>query len=56
MADRLPLHIPSRIYPVRPGDYELVKAAVNMIYRPSLRARAAALASIVKHRTARLFD
>jgi acyl-CoA reductase-like NAD-dependent aldehyde dehydrogenase len=60
MADRLPLHIPSRIYPVRRGDYELVKAAVDLIYRPlnlsGLRARAEAVTNLVKHTTARLFQ
>jgi len=53
IEDRLPfLHIPSKIYPVKPGDYELVRAAVNLIYRPlsvgGLRARGAALYDIAK--------
>ena len=51
--DRLPfLHIPSKIYPVKPGDYETVRAAINLIYRPlnasGLRARGAALFELAK--------
>jgi acyl-CoA reductase-like NAD-dependent aldehyde dehydrogenase len=51
--DRLPfLHIPSKIFPVKPGDYETVRAAINLIYRPldakGLRARGAALYELAK--------
>lgn len=53
VGDRFPLHIPSKIYPVKPGDYEMVRAAVNLIYRPldltGLRARAEALVDVVRH-------
>ncbi len=55
LSDRFPLHIPSKIYPVKRGDYEMVDAAVELLYRrPSwagLRARARALRSLIKTAT-----
>lgn len=52
VSDRFPLHMPSKIYPVKPGDYEMVQAAVNLLYRPltwqGLKTRAAALRDIVR--------
>jgi acyl-CoA reductase-like NAD-dependent aldehyde dehydrogenase len=53
VGDRFPIHIPSKIYPVKPGDYEMVRAAVNLIYRPldlsGIKARAQALVEVVRH-------
>ena len=47
LPDRFPLHLPAKIYPVRSGDYEMVHATVNLLYRRAnlsgLRARAQAL-------------
>ena len=44
---RFPLHVPSKIYPVQRGDYELVHAAVESPVPPRqlvrLRARGRAL-------------
>jgi acyl-CoA reductase-like NAD-dependent aldehyde dehydrogenase len=59
VTDRLPfLHVPSRIYPVRPGDYEMVKSAVDLIYQPlswaGIKARAGAVASITRQIAARM--
>ena len=55
LSDRFPLHIPSKIYPVKRGDYELVDAAVELLYRRAswdgLRARARALRSLLKTAT-----
>ena len=52
LSDRFPLHVPSKIYPVQRGDYELVHAAVELLYRRAnwsgLRARGRALGSIIK--------
>lgn len=52
LSDRFPLHIPSKIYPAKRGDYELVHAAVDLLYRrlswSGLRARARALGTIIK--------
>jgi acyl-CoA reductase-like NAD-dependent aldehyde dehydrogenase len=60
MSDRFPMHMASRIYPVRPGDYEMVKAAVNLIYRPlklsGLRARAEAIKNLIQHGASRLLQ
>ncbi len=53
VGDRFPIHIPSKIYPVKPGDYEMVRAAVNLIYRPldlaGIKARAQAVVDVVRH-------
>ncbi|HNN54292.1 MAG TPA: aldehyde dehydrogenase family protein, partial [Pseudomonadota bacterium] len=53
VGDRFPIHIPSKIYPVKPGDYEMVRAAVNLIYRPldltGIKARAQAMVDVVRH-------
>jgi acyl-CoA reductase-like NAD-dependent aldehyde dehydrogenase len=42
LSDRLPLHVPSRLYPVGPGDYELARGVIQSIYSPGLGARARA--------------
>lgn len=58
MSDKLPLHLPAKIYPVKPGDYEMVKAAVELLYRPKnlrgLKARAVAVGSLLKKAVGRL--
>ena len=55
LSDRFPLHIPSKIYPVKRGDYEMVDAAVELLYRRAnwdgLRARARALRSLFQNAT-----
>ena len=52
LRDRFPLHMPAKIYPVRPGDYELVHATVDLLYSPAswagLRTRARALGTMIK--------
>jgi len=53
LEDRFPwLHVPMKIYPVAPGDYERVRGAVNLIYRrfdlAGMKARAAALVDLVR--------
>ena len=53
VTDRFPsLHVPAKLYPVKPGDYEMVKAAVDLIYRPlswdGMKARASAVVSLAK--------
>jgi hypothetical protein len=32
LEDRLPLHIPARVYPVGPRDYERARAVIQLLY------------------------
>jgi acyl-CoA reductase-like NAD-dependent aldehyde dehydrogenase len=52
LRDRFPIHLPAKIYPVKRGDYEMVNATVDLLYRPAtwtgLKTRARALGSLLK--------
>jgi acyl-CoA reductase-like NAD-dependent aldehyde dehydrogenase len=54
LSDRFPLHVPAKIYPVRPGDYETVRATVELLYRRAdlsgLRARARSLGNLLRRK------
>lgn len=39
LEDRWPLHLPARLYPVKRGDFELVRGTLRTIYRPTLRGK-----------------
>lgn len=39
VTDRFPLHLPSRLFPVQAGDYEVGRGAIELLYRRGLRAR-----------------
>jgi len=39
LEDRLPLHMPSKVFPVGPLDYELFRDAVRTLYAPGLSAK-----------------
>ena len=45
--------IPSKIYPVKPGDYEMVPPRSTLIHRPldltGIKARAQAMVDVVRH-------
>lgn len=51
LSDRLPMGMPTRVYPVSPGQYESVHFMMELIYRPvnwdGLKARARALRNLV---------
>lgn len=32
LEDRLPIYTPKQVFPVKPGDYEMARAAIKMIY------------------------
>ncbi|MDB4967719.1 MAG: hypothetical protein JWN44_3408 [Myxococcales bacterium] len=48
MRDRFPLHRPIKLYPVKEGDFARTKATIQLLYRRSLGARAAALVELIK--------
>ena len=48
LDDRLPIGIPSRIYPVRDATYPLVRGFVQLIYGKGWRQRVTGLASLVR--------
>jgi acyl-CoA reductase-like NAD-dependent aldehyde dehydrogenase len=49
LRDRLPMHRPNRLFPVRQGDYDLARNTIRFIYDKRIGHRASALAEIVKH-------
>lgn len=56
LEDRLPLHVPSKVYPVAAFDYELFRDALRALYSPTLGGKleaAAALSSTLKAKLAR---
>ncbi len=48
MEDRLPLHRPVKLYPVKPGDYARNKSTIELLYRRDLFARARSLVDLVR--------
>jgi acyl-CoA reductase-like NAD-dependent aldehyde dehydrogenase len=48
LADRFPIHLPTRVYPVASGDYALTRSAIELIYRKGLFAKLRALRELVR--------
>jgi acyl-CoA reductase-like NAD-dependent aldehyde dehydrogenase len=47
LEDRLPLHLPTKLYPVGPGDYARGRRTVELLYRRGLLARARAALGLI---------
>lgn len=48
LEDRLPLHMPAKLYPVKPEVYPLVRGTLRALYQPTLRGRARAVVELAK--------
>ncbi len=48
LTDRLPMHNPVWLYPVKPGDYEKAKHTIELLYRRNVGQRLASLGGLVK--------
>lgn len=40
LEDRLPLHMPAKLYPVKENAYPLIRGALRALYAPTLKGRA----------------
>ncbi|HMV67182.1 MAG TPA: aldehyde dehydrogenase family protein [Myxococcota bacterium] len=47
VEDRVPLHQPNRLFPVRAGDYETYAATIQAVYRTGLGERARSVRSLI---------
>ncbi len=48
LADRFPVHLPTKLYPVQPKDYAVTKHAIQLIYRRGLMARLRSLGALLR--------
>jgi acyl-CoA reductase-like NAD-dependent aldehyde dehydrogenase len=48
LADRLPVHLPVKMYPVAPRDYAVTRSVIQLIYRRGFFARLRSLGALVK--------
>ncbi len=49
LTDRVPgLHFANKLFPVVSGDFETIKGAVELVYRPGLRGKIAGLRDLVR--------
>ena len=48
LEDRLPLHMPAKLYPVEKGVYELARDGIRVLYQPTLRGRARGAIGVVR--------
>ncbi len=48
LGDRLPMHNPVWLYPVKPGDYDRAKQTIEMLYRRNAGQRVAGFAGLVR--------
>src|SRR5437879_6098783 len=48
LVDRLPLHAPSKLYPVGAHDYAIVGGLLELAYRPGARQKLGALVKLIK--------
>ncbi|MDQ3035948.1 MAG: aldehyde dehydrogenase family protein [Myxococcota bacterium] len=48
LEDRLPLHMPAKLYPVQEGVYALARESIRAIYQPTMRGRARAALGLAK--------
>ena len=49
LSDRLPMHRATRLFPVRPGDYDLALHTIRLLYDKRIARRVSALVEIIKH-------
>lgn len=48
LEDRMPLHMPAKLYPIQKGVYELARDGIGVLYQPTLQGKARAAVSLVK--------
>jgi acyl-CoA reductase-like NAD-dependent aldehyde dehydrogenase len=48
LEDRLPLHMPAKLYPVQKGVYELARDGIRVMYQPTMRGRARGAMGLVR--------
>lgn len=48
LEDRLPLHLPAKLYPVQEGVYALARESIRALYQPTMRGRARAAVGLAK--------
>jgi acyl-CoA reductase-like NAD-dependent aldehyde dehydrogenase len=48
LEDRMPLHMPAKLYPIQKGVYELARDGMGVLYQPTLKGKARAAMSLVK--------
>lgn len=48
LADRFPIHVPARLYPVQPGDYARTGQVIQLIYRRGLLNRLRSLGALLR--------
>ncbi len=48
LEDRLPLHLPAKVYPSDPKTYPLVREALRVLYQPTLLGKARGVAGLVR--------
>jgi len=53
LTDRLPLHFPTKLFPVRSGDYERTREVVRLIYGRGVGERWRALRNLARRGRAR---
>ncbi|MFO0762178.1 MAG: aldehyde dehydrogenase family protein, partial [Byssovorax sp.] len=46
LADRLPVHVPTQLYPVAAGDYALTRSVIELLYRPGFFAKLRGLGAL----------
>lgn len=52
LDDRLPgLHFANKLFPVAAGDFEKIKSAVELVYRPGIRGKLRGLAKLARNLT-----
>jgi acyl-CoA reductase-like NAD-dependent aldehyde dehydrogenase len=49
LSDRLPLHVPAKLYPVGPFDYDVARSAFRLLYSRGLSRRLSAASELVRH-------
>ncbi|MGE0784639.1 MAG: aldehyde dehydrogenase family protein [Sandaracinaceae bacterium] len=47
LEDRLPLHMPAKLYPVKPEAFPLMRDAIALLYQPTLKGKARSLAKLI---------
>jgi len=48
LDDRLPLHFPNKLFPVKPESFETIKGALQMVYGKGVRKKAAGIAALAR--------
>lgn len=48
LADRLPVHAPLAVYPVKPNDYAVARALIQLLYRRGAAAKLRGLTALIR--------